>query len=287
MDQVYGADGDEVTLRVMLEEPGYAPGGAAFTIEYPVEALRLTDAVSHSQGALVSADSLIRWNVAPSQNDYVNQSGSISFVAASALPWPGAEAGGELASFTFKVQPGAAVHPLWEIRLHQGQVPSNDGFEVLELAEATTTFIGQPTTFASWIEPYLDPGQLGDPQFDAPGSDPDGDGVDSLTEYGRGTNPMLPDAGESPRAVLVSDGASEHLAIEFERSLTAIDLAHSVQLSGDLQTWDDADETNSALVLTTPAADGRTETLLVHELSSIEASASRFLRVRFELLELE
>jgi hypothetical protein len=68
--------------------------------------------------------SFVLWNVAPAQNDYVNQTGSVSFVASNSAPWAGSQIGGVLAEFVFTVQPGAGAQAFWPIRLQQVEVRS-------------------------------------------------------------------------------------------------------------------------------------------------------------------
>ena len=276
MDRSYGSEGDEITVQVSLSDIGYAPPGASFTLDYPADALRLTDASSHVKGDLVPDGSFVIWNLQPMEHDYANQSGSISFVASSSAPWPDAEDGGVIAELVFKVQAGASAQPLWPLRLRGVEVSSGDGFEIFDLPDSEAEFLGQPTTFDSWREQFFDAAELADELVSGPAADPEGDGRDNLTEYGMGSDPTQPD-GEGV-SVEILDGSA---AIGFDVSLTAIDLGYGVEVSGDLDSWlTDATEVHS----TSRAKDNLTERITVRDLHPL-SGGRRFLRVRFELLE--
>ena len=283
--QSHGFDGDEITIQVMLEDIGYAPSGASFTLDYPAGALRLTDSSSHSAGALVPGDSLVLWNVLPLQ-DYANQSGSVSFVASSSAAWLGAEAGGVLAEFVFKVQPGASAQAFWPINLRQVEVPSENGFEILELPGSSIEFLGQPTTYDTWLEEHFDEAEIADVLITGPDADPDGDGRSNLDEYGMGTDPTARDAGAPVSVEVVAVEGGNSIAIGFDHSLTAIDLAYHVEISGDLTNWErnDGGDPVTELYSAELAGDQRTERLVVRDLELTDAAGSKFLRVGFELL---
>ena len=282
-DQLYGFDGDEITVQVRLDGLGYAPSGASFTLDYPVEALRLTDASSHTQGGMVPDASLVLWNVAPSQNDYANQSGSISFVTSSGAAWPGAQAGGVLAEFVFKVQPGAASEAFWPIGIRSVEVPSEDGFDILSLASSQVEFLGQATTYASWLELHFSEAEIADENITGLGADPNGNGLSNLEEYGMGLDPASVTTPDHLTAEIVGDSA----AIGFRRSLTAIDLDFRVGVSGDLASWEHDEEGAAVTEIhsATRAEDGRSEWLIFRDLSGTLAAGPRFLRVEFSLAE--
>ena len=282
MDQAYGSEGDEVILQVRLDEIDFATSGASFTLNYPVDALRLTDATSHGKGELVPDGSIVLWNVAPSQNDYANQSGSISFVTSGSSTWPEVDQGGVIAEFVFKVQAGASAQLLWPIQLSGVEVPSEDGFDIFTPADSEIEFNGAPTTFATWGERYFDARELADDTISGVGADPDKDGRDNLIEYGMGSDPTSADFGDATTVESINGAAG----IGFDLSLTAIDLTYQVEVSSDLGSWltNSKGVTVTEIESTRRAQDGLTDRITVRDLQALE-NGRRFLRVRFELLE--
>ncbi|MGI9244563.1 MAG: InlB B-repeat-containing protein, partial [Verrucomicrobiales bacterium] len=286
-DQSGGDEGDQITVQVVLEDLGYAPSGASFTLDYPVDALRLTGATSHNPGALVPADSFVLWNVSPAQNDYVNQTGSVAFVASSSAAWADAQDGGVLAEFVFEVQAGAAAQASWPIRLRQVEVPSEDGFDILNLADSQIEFHGRATTFADWIGEHFEEGELGNDEITGHLADPDGDGCSNLKEYGMGTDPTDPQSRSQVTVERVSVGGGEAIAIGFQHSLTAVDVACHVERSRDLLNWErnDGETQVTQLFSAEPSESGQTERLVVHDLENALPGTRTFLRVAFELVE--
>lgn len=282
MNQNYGSPGDEITLQVRLDDVGYAPNGASFTLDYPTDALLLTDATAHTKGEIVPNGSLVLWNLAPTQNDYTNQSGSISFVASSSASWPDAEQGGVIAEFVFSVQAGATAQALWPIQLHGTEVPSEDGFDILTLADSETDFIGTPTTFDSWSAQFFTAAELTDQTISSPAADADRDGRDNLSEYAMGSDPTSPDVGNPTEAVIINGSA----AIEFSLSLTAIDLAYEIEVSGGLEEWNANSDGTTVTEIDNVrrGKDGITDRITARDLEPLD-SGERFLRVRFELVE--
>jgi hypothetical protein len=132
-----GKPGDLVKLQVVLTNIQTQLAGAFFRLDYPIDALRLLNAASHTQGPMVPSGAALLWNVAPDQNNYVTQTGRVSFAASSASAWPSAN--GVLAELTFQVQPGASSQAGWPIRLSGVEVTA-DGFENRSLADAVIVF---------------------------------------------------------------------------------------------------------------------------------------------------
>jgi hypothetical protein len=79
--------------------------GIAFTLNYPVEKLRLKDQKAHSVGEIVPDDAVKIWNVFPGQNDYVKQSGRVRLALSNVEQWE--LANGVLAEFELEVEGGA------------------------------------------------------------------------------------------------------------------------------------------------------------------------------------
>jgi hypothetical protein len=149
-DVLRGQPGDRVTVQVRLQDVPVPLSGAAFTLEYSTNALRLVDRQSHRLGALVAGNTLAMWNVAPPQNDYRVQPGRVSLGLSSATAWP--ESNGVLAEFTFEIQPGQSARYCWPVRLSGVEVTSAQGLDIYQLPDAQVHFIGRDP-----IRPNLEP----------------------------------------------------------------------------------------------------------------------------------
>ena len=83
---------------------------------------------------------LTMWNVAPAQNNFATQNGSVTFVTSSATSWP--DSNGVLAEFTFNVQGGATNQHLWKLAVSNGETTAS-GFDNQLLPAAFSEFIGR------------------------------------------------------------------------------------------------------------------------------------------------
>jgi choice-of-anchor C domain-containing protein len=149
-DVLRGQPGDRVKVQVRLQDIPVPLSGAAFTLEYSTNALRLMDRQSHRLGALVAGNTLAMWNVAPPQNDYRAQPGRVSLGLSSATAWP--ESNGVLAEFTFEIQPGQSARHCWPVRLTGVEITSALGLDVYQLTDAQVRFIGRDP-----VRPDLEP----------------------------------------------------------------------------------------------------------------------------------
>jgi hypothetical protein len=139
-DQLRAAPGELVTVRVRLEGVPTSLSAVALRLDYPVEALRLLNAQSPRVGALVPATAVAVWTVAPAQNDYTLQSGTVSLAVSGALPWPASE--GVLAEFVFQVQEGQSDRHQWPVRVSQAEV-SADGYDMTPIPDAAFYYVGR------------------------------------------------------------------------------------------------------------------------------------------------
>jgi len=146
LDKSRGQPGDLVTLQVRLRGSTASVSGASFTLEYPTNALRLINSQSQRAGAMVPSSAVTLWSVAPSQTDYVVQSGRASAAISSATAWPTNE--GVLAEFVFQVQESQTSEYRWPIQVNNVEV-TPDGYDVQSLGTAETFFIGRNPSPAS------------------------------------------------------------------------------------------------------------------------------------------
>jgi uncharacterized repeat protein (TIGR02543 family) len=139
-DKLSAKPGDLVTLQMRLQGLSTLLVGAAATLDYPTNALRLLNSQTQRTGSLVPTSALTVWNVAPAQTDYALQSGRVSLAMSSASVWPTNE--GVLAELVFQVQTGQAAQYRWPVRISNVEVTDN-GYDIQSLADETTHFIGR------------------------------------------------------------------------------------------------------------------------------------------------
>jgi hypothetical protein len=121
--------GDHLVVRLTLNNVTNDLHGVSFKLNYPVTALRLESAASLVTGALPPASALSVWNVAPAQNDYSKQNGTLYAAFSSATSWPSKN--GEVAVMTFLVTDGVTLQNAWSMQLSQIEI--SDGVDVLSL----------------------------------------------------------------------------------------------------------------------------------------------------------
>ncbi len=151
-DRMRAEVGQVVTVQVRLRDFQTQISGASFTVEYPTNALKLTNAQSHRTGTMVPASAVSVWNVAPAQTDYAAQNGRVLLAISSAVPWP--TTNGVIAEFTFEVQPGQVDQFRWPIKLSNLEI-TKDGFNNRQLPAAEIFFTGRdphPAVLASTLE---------------------------------------------------------------------------------------------------------------------------------------
>lgn len=243
LSQNTGAEGEKIDVRLQLENVGEAFSGASFVLEYPTDALRLGGAADHSPGAVVGGDAFLLWNLAPSQNDYANQSGTLTFGASSSSGWPGSSNGGTLANFSLTVAPGATAEAVWQIRVRDLEISTDSGFEIKPVAGASAAFLGQTQDFETWRIANFGAGQLADLSISGWGADPDGDRRDNAVEFFAGSDPQAVDVEE-----LLAVGLEDHcLVATYTQAMDATGITATVQSSTDLTTWQDIDGGSSEI----------------------------------------
>ncbi|MGC6427699.1 MAG: lamin tail domain-containing protein [Akkermansiaceae bacterium] len=106
-------------------------------------------------------------------------------------------------------------------------------------------------------------------------NDLDNDGLNALLEYALGSSEFTPSPEAFPDVSLTSDGTNDYLTISFTRNLAADDISIVVQVSSDLNVWDDLGTT---LLSVTPNGDG-TETVTYRSLTLTSAEPKEFIRL--------
>ena len=99
--------------------------------------------------------------------------------------------------------------------------------------------------------------------------------LNALLEYALGASDSVASPEASPEVLVSSEGVNEYLTISFTRAIGADDVSIIVQVSSDLNTWDDLGTT---LLSATPNGDG-TETVTYRSLTLTSAEPKEFIRL--------
>ena len=132
----------------------------------------------------------------------------------------------------------------------------------------------QPTgmNYATWQASYFTEAELGDAAISGPEADANGDGVVNLLAYAFNLDPH----GEAvlPEVTITS----ADLAVSFVQHTDADDLIYRVEMSEDLQTWNEAGEMDAD---PTPVEDNTQRVTI--KASPLENAAANYVRVAVEL----
>ena len=83
--------------------------------------------------------------------------------------------------------------------------------------------------YTGWLHDHFTAAEQTDPLLVQPTADPDGDGMDNLTEYAFGRNPRAGDHASFLTPATVPQGGGDYLTITFVRCRKALDLAYAVE----------------------------------------------------------
>jgi hypothetical protein len=125
--------GERIAVRVNLGAQ-FPITGTSFQVNYPTNALRLENSLSHIVGPIVPPSAMTLWNLS-SEQDYDRQEGQLNFAASAATSWQ--QNAGVLAELTFKVQPGTDAQRFWPITVTRSEIAvgteinSSASFELL------------------------------------------------------------------------------------------------------------------------------------------------------------
>ncbi|MDA7862350.1 lamin tail domain-containing protein [Akkermansiaceae bacterium] len=135
---------------------------------------------------------------------------------------------------------------------------------------------GEPSceTFADWQSSHFSAAQLADPNISGAMADPDGDSFSNLLEYALLSDPFASE-GDLIKAIVVTDGGSDFLALQYRRRICRDHLTYIPEISQDLENWGDS---NLVEVTATDNGDG-SETVTTRSLLSYP-DQKEFLRLR-------
>ena len=136
-----------------------------------------------------------------------------------------------------------------------------------------------PQDFTTWRTQHFDAAALADPLVSGPDADPDGDGWSNFLEFALGTLPHWEVAHlPLPEAYPMTVGASDYLALEFASWTGAAGLTYTVQVTDDLEQWDDGAGFTTVVSGPTDNGDG-TMSMVIRDTTPTSGSERRFIRL--------
>jgi hypothetical protein len=131
-----------------------------------------------------------------------------------------------------------------------------------------------PMDYTQWTTSKFTSVQLSNVNISGPLADADGDGVPNLLEYALGTDPNVPSQTGLPQATMVSSNGEQYLSLSYSPDPYATNLTYTVEVSGDLGTWNSGDDYTVRL---TP--DGQVP-VIVRDKTPVSSATERFIRLR-------
>jgi hypothetical protein len=141
---------------------------------------------------------------------------------------------------------------------------------------------GDETGYHRWAPAFFSLEELADENISGLLADPDGDLLPNLLEYALGLNPRQPGHDRLPTAAVEEIDGVVYLSFHHRRLIGETDLAYVIEVSQDLETWDDS-EGQLLFLNEVPTGDGLTE--IVTALLPIDAATQGFLRLRISRID--
>ena len=144
-------------------------------------------------------------------------------------------------------------------------------------SETLTITVEAP--FQAWENLYFTSAQLANPAVSGPMVAPAGDGISNLMKYALNLNPNTGGVGGLPVESITSTGGKQYLTLTYTQVIADTDLTYTVQVSSDLATWSSGSSDTSAPAVTNNS-DGKTQTVVVQDLTAEGSAARRFIRLQ-------
>ena len=143
----------------------------------------------------------------------------------------------------------------------------------------TVIDLARPATpYTAWQNSHFTAAQLANPAVSGDLADPDGDGIVNLLEYALNLDPLSASRTGLPGAATTTQNGATNLTLTYTKVKAATDLTYTVEVSGDLMTWN----SGSAYTADVGVLDqGTTEQVTTRDLTAISATMPRwFIRLR-------
>ncbi len=134
------------------------------------------------------------------------------------------------------------------------------------------------TPYQIWRQQNFTTAELTNSAISGDFADPDGDGIPNLMEYALGLNPKVASVNGLPVVGLQNVGGTNYLAVTYKQVLFATDISYTVQVSGDLMTWNFG---AGYTLQSGPAIDNGdgTETVTFQDVVPADGTLARFIRL--------
>jgi glucose/arabinose dehydrogenase len=134
--------------------------------------------------------------------------------------------------------------------------------------------------FVGWLAEHFTPEERLDPEISGGTSDPDGDGIVNLFEYGSGGDPREADSTRAPKAGTANVSGSEYLTLAFIRSKEVTEITFTVEATSDLSgSWSPIDPEANQVNYFDDVPEFGLATIVVRDTQPI-GGEPRFLRLR-------
>ena len=143
-------------------------------------------------------------------------------------------------------------------------------YNIAGYSDFTGLSITTPTQYQFYLSTYFTAQQLANPAISGDLADPDHDGICNLLEYAFGSDPTVASVSNLP-VVSVQNG---YLTISFIERVAPTDLTYTVEVSGDMITWNSGSSyTNQVSVTSINAA---TQQVVVRDSVPVSSAAQTF-----------
>ena len=222
------ADGT-VTVRVRADDLNSAIAGASFTLNYPVEMLRIASMDDIVPGVSIASGVEFTVNLEPDENVVGTQTGTLHVTLAADIDWSSFD--GELLAVTFQVQNYTGDLRLAYLELINARINSIGRFGLRgPIVSGPARFIVDPETLEEWRVANAVTGQ-------ADGDD-DGDSILNLVEYVTGRDPHQKDNKGLIGNVGINSGT---FTFDYSRRADRVGYGFGIEYSPNLTDWEPAE----------------------------------------------
>lgn len=138
----------------------------------------------------------------------------------------------------------------------------------------------EPWTYLRWLETHFEADELENTELTGTTATPAGDGVPNLLKYAFGG--LAPKEPAPMKEMVDLDRSEAGLAIHYSRLKDANDLFYTVEVSTDLQVWNNGPDVSEVIGV---EDHGDWERVTVRAKLTLESPSSGFMRVRVDLLD--